>query len=482
MKNKLKEFKGITLVALVVTIVVLLILAGVTIATLTGENGIINQAMQAKNKTKESEEKENAQLQELEDYLSSKNTQAGEKVEDLVKIPTTEGEETTVIGERISDGTGKVIPVPTGFYYVGGTVESGAVISDNENDQNKYKGQEIVGTDLTGNQFVFIPANGASLKYEQDHTYDGIHENAYTTDLSGWTNVSEWSEDTEELASNTASVKNYGGFYIARYEAGYPDNIVAGTTVTSKNSATNKVPVSKAGVASWNLVSQTVAKTAAQSMYNAENSNVTSKLVDSYAWDTTCRWLINSGVIQETNSGKINSTNYGNYTNSTFTIKKGTLYTKHSYLTAKNSEVTTTWYWLVNGAGKYNYSIVEEEDGMQVGKTNAKVPEDATKPEGATDEASNYYTADERIEIATGSSDETRTNNIYDLAGNMWEWTTETRIRKRDSDEINRTYAVLRGGSFGNSGSGYPVVYRYGNFTVGSAIVHIGFRPVLYIK
>ena len=35
------------------------------------------------------------------------------------------------------------------------------------------------------------------------------------------------------------------------------------------------------------------------------------------------------------------------------------------------------------------------------------------------DDASNYYTAEGRIEIATGSREETRTNNIYDLAGNM---------------------------------------------------------------
>ena len=67
MKN-LKQ-KGITLIALVVTIVVLLILAGVTIAMLTGENGIINQASKAGDKTNLSEEKEKVQLAVTGAYL-----------------------------------------------------------------------------------------------------------------------------------------------------------------------------------------------------------------------------------------------------------------------------------------------------------------------------------------------------------------------------------------------------------------------------
>ena len=49
--NKFKETKGITLIALVITIIVLLILAGVSIAMLTGENGILNQANKAKTET-----------------------------------------------------------------------------------------------------------------------------------------------------------------------------------------------------------------------------------------------------------------------------------------------------------------------------------------------------------------------------------------------------------------------------------------------
>ena len=478
-KKMAKERRGVTLIALVITIIVLLILAGVTIAMLTGENGIISKAMQAKTKTEDSKETEEAGLKEIENYINGKSAEAGVVVQDLKSIKS-DGTEGEVIGEKVSDGAEGVVPVPNGFYYVGGTVKSGAVISDNLADKDKYKGQEVVGTNLSGNQFVFIPVNGEDLKYEQDHTYDGKHEYAYTSALSGWTDVSDsWSDDSGEQAS----VKNYGGFFIGRYEAGYPDEIKEGTIVKTKDSATGKVPVSKARVVSWNLVSQTVAKTASESMYNTDDSKVKSKLVDSYAWDTTCKWLKNSGIIKDDSAGKVSSTSYGNYYDSTFTIPKGTLYAKHLYLNKKKDGVSSSWYFWRGGQEKYSYGIVNDENGMKVGvKTGETVPENATRPEGAEDAASNYYTADGRIEIATGSSDDTRTNNIYDLAGNMWEWTTETKIRKYNDDNKNYTFAVLRGGSFSYNGSYYPVVYRYGIGTVSYTNVHVGFRAVLYIE
>ena len=58
----MKNQKGITLVALVITIIVLLILAGISIAMLTGENGILNRAVSAGEQTKVAEAKEIAQL------------------------------------------------------------------------------------------------------------------------------------------------------------------------------------------------------------------------------------------------------------------------------------------------------------------------------------------------------------------------------------------------------------------------------------
>ena len=68
------------------------------------------------------------------------------------------------------------------------------------------------------------------------------------------------------------------------------------------------------------------------------------------------------------------------------------------------------------------------------------------------------------------------------MAGNMWEWTTET--GKHDSKATDATnYAVRRGGSFNNNGSNNPVSNRNGNNDSGwSGDVSVGFRVVLYIQ
>lgn len=58
----MKEQKGITLVALVITIIILLILAGISIATLSGDNGLFKRAQQAKDATINGQKNENAAL------------------------------------------------------------------------------------------------------------------------------------------------------------------------------------------------------------------------------------------------------------------------------------------------------------------------------------------------------------------------------------------------------------------------------------
>ena len=75
LKEELKYNKrGITLIALVITVIVLLILASITIAALTGENGILTRAAEAKNKTEESQEKEGLELAVISTQMKDVNT------------------------------------------------------------------------------------------------------------------------------------------------------------------------------------------------------------------------------------------------------------------------------------------------------------------------------------------------------------------------------------------------------------------------
>ena len=71
--RKEKQDKGITLIALVITIIVLLILAGVTIATLTGDNGLLTKTNEAKNTTAEAEIEEQIRLA-WNDYYIAQHT------------------------------------------------------------------------------------------------------------------------------------------------------------------------------------------------------------------------------------------------------------------------------------------------------------------------------------------------------------------------------------------------------------------------
>ena len=65
-----------------------------------------------------------------------------------------------------------------------------------------------------------------------------------------------------------------------------------------------------------------------------------------------------------------------------------------------------------------------------------------------------------------------KANNIYDIAGNCWEWTQEAN---------GAVYRAYRGGSYGYSGGGSPVTYR-GNNIPANTSSSISSRPQLYVK
>lgn len=87
-------------------------------------------------------------------------------------------------------------------------------------------------------------------------------------------------------------------------------------------------------------------------------------------------------------------------------------------------------------------------------------------------------------EIGTGGTEYTRRNNIYDLAGNMSEWTTEEGDRSTTNSDPSQTtgiVAVFRGGSFDGDGS-TSIAMRHAGYGKGATMVTLGFRVVLYIQ
>ena len=83
MKERLKQKKGITLIALVVTIIVLLILAGITIATITGNNGIIKKAQEAKSNTEYDGWSEKIDLAIIDAEGNNRNADINDVIEEL---------------------------------------------------------------------------------------------------------------------------------------------------------------------------------------------------------------------------------------------------------------------------------------------------------------------------------------------------------------------------------------------------------------
>ena len=267
--------QGITLVALVVTIVVLLILSSVSLNLVLGDNGIIVKAKEAAETTAAAQEKEAMERNLLEKEL-----------ENSLSTPAVEP----------TDG----VKIPTGFYYVGGTKASGIVISDNKNDKNKYRNQKVVGTDLLGNQYVWIPcttdSSSSDLQYARTEwgvEVDGadnsraIKDELTLTDSSvtysdadtaNGINADVSKEIVAQIKAEKASVAQYGGYYIGRYEVG-------------KNGDTTVV---KYGQTPYAEITWSTAYGLAKKIIT--NSEVNSYLCSSYAWDTAVNFIQNNST------------------------------------------------------------------------------------------------------------------------------------------------------------------------------------------
>lgn len=316
--NRLKNgINGITLVALVVTIIVLLILAGVAISLSIGNNGIFTRADNAVNTWKRAEKNETDEISKftntydkilnslaLNDTYENVGDNGSDFEEDSRKILTEiTGEETD--NTQAKDKNGNKVLIPAGFKPINPNddVTDGVVIQD-----------ETAGDETSkGNQYVWIPVshvNGEKINTIKDnqgkeHTIE-LARYTFNSDGTVATKIVDGSkidgmyiEETEEEHtasgySNTIAkdidkfkekVRENGGYYIARYEAGSP------TATSDITGAQIFEPVFQENKITYTWIKQSTAATLVRNLYNNKNQKYTSDLLNSYAWDTAIIYI-----------------------------------------------------------------------------------------------------------------------------------------------------------------------------------------------
>ena len=238
---------------------------------LTGENGILKQANNAKKETEEAKREEENTLIKYEDYINN-------KVND-----------TAIVGEIVQNGNkqysnnGTAI-IPEGFMIVPGLddVSQGLVISDNSADTEEESSNIIA----EGNQFVWIPITNED-EYVRNRSYEfvDVSKKAYTdmgylpdelqptipNDITSKEEIGEINEIAEREA-----VVSKGGFYISRYEAGLEGN---------------EILVSKKGATVWKSKTHDEFKEIGKKFITKNNSKVRSAMCSGIQWDMVMKFV-----------------------------------------------------------------------------------------------------------------------------------------------------------------------------------------------
>ena len=352
----------------------------------------------------------------IEDYL-----------EGNVKLPEIKA------GERASETSKyQTAVIPKGFTVSNATgekdVSTGLVIYDipkNELENVKWDGKEKTEY----NQFVWIPVE-VNKSTDTETNIASFYRSEWKNNARG-ASLTESSDYTEpditsdtgiagQIENLTKSIYKYGGFYIGRYEAG---------SETERKSSSGKTAIGiKQDMYPYNLVKwgESMSNIGTEgavylsnSLYNSTKPNygATSMLCTGACWDSMLDF------IKDAKHNVTDSSSWGNYYNSgTYKIYRGK----------------------VNSSGWKN-----------VDTTNG------------TEKAS-----DARILMTTGATERNSAKNIYDIAGNCWEWTTEISSLGR---------RISMGGIYFYEGISEPASYRAAS-TVDSIGNGISFRPILYVN
>ena len=404
--------RGTSLIVLVITIIIMIILAAAVILLLNSNN-IVSKASEAKSKT-DVVNKEHILVMarvewELMPELERKNTYNNSFIEYAENKIKEAGYDIADIGD-IEENT--YPKIPAGFkksiYEGENTVAGGLVIYETASPLVADVEGSTTNRDVARgeyNQYVWIPVE------EELEVYDWSQQKS---SLNWWTTKFDLSftqgfRETvpEEIVNN---IRENGGFYIARYEAGKPTGAeLAGGTTTGLDIDGSDKPLSKKGTVVWNSIkwdanyswngscgnpNNNGAAKVANLAYGADAS-VTSHLIYGAEWDATLKFL-------SSDKDLLNTTNWGNYADYT-------------------------------GGGTYTKNQVQ----------------------------------------LSGSNENWKAKNIYDLAGNLWEWTMEAFPRGE--------FRIVRGGSYYGAGSITPVADRF-NLNPDHGSAYYGFRIALCVK
>jgi len=424
----MKKNKGITLVALVVTIVVLLILAGLSINLVLGDNGIVKKAQDAKTKSAEASENDlkgmNGLIEQMESTLNGSGNGGKTEPDTVPYLPSDDFHYDTSTsvdtGLVIKDGSGNeyvwvVVPRTTAVYAktgLGKTTFTDADYTSIENDLKEY-----------------TKTYRGSISYLDTWYADDKNE--------GWLTPGEY---TELKNSMLKSVYENGGFYVGRYEAGIGTNRTSNTDKNSDGKYTmpSTAPLSKVDAYPYTRVTRTQAQNLAS---NVNSGTKTSSLMFGVQWDLVLAFMHNKGNIADSTLTS-NSTTIGNYYNSTFDLNRGKY--------AQYNKLGNPWNNFDSALGSI---VVSNETTGKMKKI----------------EQSSYSNG---ILLTTGGTERSNVMNIYDIAGNVSEWTLEKASRTSDP-------CAFRGGNFTDAGSSIAAASRRSNSTDYSDST-LGFRVSLF--
>jgi type II secretory pathway pseudopilin PulG len=413
--KKIKKISGITLIALVVTIVVLLILAGITISLVFSENGIIAKAREAAEKTNQAVINEQEQMNEVGTIIDNMLNGIGESTPPKPEGPEMpEGWDGNKVN-AVESADKVVVPVPKGYtassVATENKVSEGFVIYENTNGEDKKEEVNDNNKDTartTRNQFVWVPVANPSEMYGTDK--DGKKwGKLYEFSASGITPLNWTEQDGVMSITATSGSDSYRE----------PDVV--------DSDSSNSITISQ--------------------LETEFNDMITS--VEKYGGFYIGRYETGN-LSQEKASIIKNNSDIGNQT-------WYTMYKKAKGI-AVNNNVTSSMIWgsQWDATMRWMYNSGNEEKKKYTYDSTGK---------------GNYSGTNGNQPIATGSIEAYAVNNIYDMAGNVSDWTIEA---------YSTVLRVTRGGNYSDDGSNGPAsVRRSSNPT--NSIDNYGFRVALYM-